>query len=99
MNKEIKVKWIEALRSGVYKQTKSALKNAEGYCCLGVLCEVMGVATEAQKMCKYSGVAILLSHETLVVAGLSEEDQKDLADLNDYEFSFSKIADHIEKNL
>lgn len=46
MNKELKAKWVEALRSGKYKQTKRRLQSVNGkaYCCLGVLehC-VMGV--------------------------------------------------------
>jgi hypothetical protein len=33
-------KWIEALRSGEYKQTDNALHKGDGYCCLGVACEV-----------------------------------------------------------
>lgn len=28
--------WAEALRSGAYKQTSGALKDGNGYCCLGV---------------------------------------------------------------
>ena len=43
MNPEIKKKWVEALRSGKFKQGKGALyKSTSGYCCLGVLCKVMG---------------------------------------------------------
>lgn len=40
MNPEIKQEWIEALRSGDYKQTQEALKDQNGYCCLGVLCDI-----------------------------------------------------------
>jgi hypothetical protein len=40
MNPEIKSRWIEALRSGEYEQTKSNLSDGLGYCCLGVLCEI-----------------------------------------------------------
>jgi len=32
--------WIEALRSGEYRQTRLALRDGEGFCCLGVACEV-----------------------------------------------------------
>ena len=42
---ELKQKWIEALRSGKYAQSQLALKNADGYCCLGVLCDIAGVGT------------------------------------------------------
>lgn len=37
---EIKQKWIKALRSGEYQQTKGRLKRDDGFCCLGVLCDV-----------------------------------------------------------
>lgn len=45
MDQEIKKQWLDALRSGKYAQGKSKLKNVSNgeYCCLGVLCEVMGV--------------------------------------------------------
>ena len=33
--------WIEALRSGKYNQTKRALNNSSGFCCLGVSCDVL----------------------------------------------------------
>lgn len=33
-------KWIAALRSGDYSQGRSRLRTQEGYCCLGVACEV-----------------------------------------------------------
>lgn len=33
-------KWVEALRSGKYKQTTEALHDENGYCCLGVACEL-----------------------------------------------------------
>jgi hypothetical protein len=32
--------WINALRSGKYKQTTYKLQTEEGYCCLGVACEL-----------------------------------------------------------
>ena len=33
-------KWIDALRSWKYKQTKKALFDKDAYCCLGVACEL-----------------------------------------------------------
>ena len=32
--------WTAALRSGEYEQAKGYLKSDDGYCCLGVACEV-----------------------------------------------------------
>ena len=40
MNPDIKKKWVEALTSGEFKQTKKHLRDTKGHCCLGVLCEV-----------------------------------------------------------
>lgn len=40
MNSEVKDRWIEALESGKFPQTHRTLADANGYCCLGVLCEV-----------------------------------------------------------
>lgn len=40
MNAEIKKKWIDALRSGEYKQGKSFLQKHNLFCCLGVLCDL-----------------------------------------------------------
>jgi hypothetical protein len=40
MNKEVKQKWIEALRSGMYKQGEGYLRQGDKFCCLGVLCDL-----------------------------------------------------------
>lgn len=40
MNKEIKQRWINALRSGKYSQTEGCLRDGKGYCCLGVLTDI-----------------------------------------------------------
>ena len=40
-NREAHDLWVAALRdTDTYPQTKGALHNENGYCCLGVLCEV-----------------------------------------------------------
>jgi hypothetical protein len=40
MKQEIKDRWIEKLESGEYDQATGFLTNGNGFCCLGVLCEV-----------------------------------------------------------
>ena len=40
MNKEVKKIWLDALKSGKYKQSKGRLRRGDGYCCLGVLCDL-----------------------------------------------------------
>lgn len=39
-NPEAKRLWVEALRSGRYPQATGALHSREGWCCLGVACDV-----------------------------------------------------------
>ncbi len=40
MNEDVKRKWLKALRSGDYPQTHGILHDEEGFCCLGVLCDL-----------------------------------------------------------
>lgn len=46
MDAALKAKWVEALRSGDYRQGEGQLHNNDNdtFCCLGVLCVVMGAA-------------------------------------------------------
>lgn len=44
MNPAIRDRWTAALRSGEYGQARHALYDGEGYCCLGVLCELARLA-------------------------------------------------------
>jgi hypothetical protein len=39
---EFKAKWLAALRGGSYKQTSGYLHTSEGFCCLGVACDLTG---------------------------------------------------------
>lgn len=40
MKAEVKKLWVDALRSGDYKQVEGALRKDDQFCCLGVLCDV-----------------------------------------------------------
>lgn len=40
MNPEVKQLWLDALRSGEYKQTTQVLHDENGFCCLGVLTDL-----------------------------------------------------------
>ncbi len=50
LDPELKKQWVDALRSGEYKQTKGTLHNLDdgGFCCIGVACVVWGIATPEQ---------------------------------------------------
>lgn len=40
MDATVKEKWIAALKSGDYKQTRNHLRVGDSFCCLGVLCDL-----------------------------------------------------------
>ena len=109
MEKRIAEKWVNALRSGKYKQGKNTLKQVRSdeevtYCCLGVLaeeCGVMDVLSGSQNLQEWKNRPIE------DVNGV-RKDKKDikigkqcyesLADANDDGTSFKEIADYIFEN-
>lgn len=115
MDTEIKAKWIAALRSGKYQQTQKTLRDATGYCCLGVLCDVLGLGWEPsaeEGFFECRGSSEVLPDEALSLSGISLSApavQKDgkyvgLAMLNDgggtfLAHTFAEIADLIEEQL
>jgi hypothetical protein len=42
MKDTVKALWLEALRSGKYKQGTGCLRYEDDFCCLGVLCDISG---------------------------------------------------------
>lgn len=108
MKPEIKAKWLEALRGGEYRQAKGALRKANRFCCLGVLCNLHALAHPkiAARECsptQYMGETGFLptavqkwadiGHRGFLPDGLS------LTTLNDNGETFKEIADVIEKQL
>ena len=102
MNKQLKSKWIKALRSGKYKQGFGRLKQRNDtnhrpeYCCLGVLRELMPV--EYQELSSRS--ALTLHKSQLRLADVSYKVQDTLVSMNDsWHNTFNEIADYIEQKL
>jgi len=100
---EFKKKWVEALRSGEYKQGKEQLYDSEGhYCCLGVAAKICG-----NDMNNLIGECGFVPFDAKGVPDLlkNNEDMEEgdvpefLAIENDTEASFIEIADWIDKNL
>ena len=92
MEAEIKSKWVEALRSGKYKQTTKVLRNFDGYCCLGVLREVM----DPHDTTSLEGAGEMLNEDQIARANLSHKRARELAEMNDGGCDFNEIADTIE---
>lgn len=96
MDQTLKAKWIEALRSGEYKQTQHKLKDNIGFCCLGVLCDLQGADFDAIEM--RFGTLSLSTNPSEYIGDLGEHSSK-LSMMNDDGKSFTEIADYIEANL
>lgn len=112
MNRELKAKWIGALRSGAYKQGFYYLKALIGdqeesyeYCCLGVLCDVAGKKFKRCKSESYEftqecdGDIYELTDSLLDEFMISEIEMNKLIKMNDSGVSFSNIANWIEKEM
>jgi hypothetical protein len=111
MLKSIAKKWVKALRSGKYEQGKKSLKSEQGYCCLGVLCSLspyknnytrMRPKNEFDNKLTTKLINCLLPEKIQSWAGMSSADgrlgQTTLTSMNDSVYSFTEIADIIEKN-
>lgn len=114
ITKKQKQEWIEALRSGKYKQGRSQLKRTEGsceqFCCLGVLGDINDVLVpcygvrESLPVGKVSDNAGVLSTRTKSFdyqpLFLPNEVQEKLYQLNDRDkWPFDKIATYIDENV
>ena len=97
MDAELKAKWVNALRSGDYRQAKGALKYAGGFCCLGVLCDLQGANFDNIK--QQFGTLSLCHSPSDFLGTVPDGIRTKVAEMNDYGASFLEIADYIETNL
>lgn len=106
---ELRKQWVDALRSGKYRQGQRRLRIDGGFCCLGVLCDLH---PEAGQWKEYGVEVTLASHEFVshgwrsaanappeLYAAMQLPFHADyLAMLNDQGYSFEQIANIIEAN-
>lgn len=100
MNRELKDKWLMALRGGAFEQMTGGLRGRQlgrqRHCCLNVLLCVSGKYYAPQLSTEGSDDDYELIDALLGGAQL----RRDLVELNDaHRKSFSQIADYIDVNL
>lgn len=111
MDPDQKEEWVAALRSGKYPQTNGDLHNEKGFCCLGVLCDIVE-PNSWEPIVDLDGYVNMAKFHPLATAGggmihgefyadltLEEGVAHHLAELNDTGFTFAQIADIIEAYL
>lgn len=101
MDADIKAKWINALRSKQYQQTKTFLHDSGAYCCLGVLCKIQGAEPDTANWPENAQTQLTLLDDNDVStmdysAGLTNEQKNYLARMNDKGDNFFDIADFID---
>jgi hypothetical protein len=112
MNPQIKQKWVDALRSGDYQQGRNYLRTDNGFCCLGVLCDLYGKENNVEwEHSSYKDAYMF--QNTMAVLPLSVVEWSGVEDgnplvngepftlsgLNDQGSTFNEIADVIEHQL
>lgn len=99
MRAEVKKAWVDALRSGKYKQGRGALRSGGNeYCCLGVLIDVLGIDWYPPSD-SVMGDSYSIEDSFTYEPKLHPLDSSTLIMMNDEdEMSFAEIADYIEEN-
>lgn len=111
MYAEYASRWVDALRSGEFKQITGALKDDKGHCCLAVLCELVeGLTWEDNERGNIDAVFhenrdnAVLPKSVMYETGLGSVSPattagKALVAMNDKEgWGFDQIANEIEKH-
>ena len=95
-------KWLDALRSGKYKQGFGGLSQNGAFCCLGVACDVYA-PHEWEHRDGYSAHpfgAGTMNYDGRETFGMDADEAGALIEMNDSEKkSFPEIADEIEEML
>lgn len=93
--KELKDKWIAALRSGEFEQNRGSLYWKGKYCCLGVLAKVSGLNEMT-----WESEGCIPSTYVLLDEAIGGHWVSQLAGMNDnLGASFSEIADYVDINV
>ena len=107
--KEIREKWLKALRSGKCKQTTESLELSGAYCCLGVLGRVLKIDKKVMNgVGDFSSGDINFKDACKVPKALLQVNKREKTRKNtnlcntligmndDYNKNFEEIADYIE---
>ncbi len=104
MDKDVKAKWLVALRSGKYAQGRGRLRNPDNsFCCLGVLCDIIDPegweAGGMETPTFWHGERHETPNVTCRLIGLISGHEVTVIEMNDSGADFAEIADYIEENL
>jgi|SRR6185437_2598790 len=108
LDPKFKARWVEALRSGAFDQTQGTLRDNNGFCCLGVACNIIDHNrwAEENKWGEFfyefptgEKASADWSKEFCDSVGLPYNTMDLLTQMNDNGSTFEAIADFIEDEL
>lgn len=102
--KDTTKRWIEALRSGKYKQGRDYLKIHDQYCCLGVMCDIhdsgewklWGYVSYYHGFARLPPQAVYELYTPNNTKDVNRRIMRALSFLNDKGMNFNEIANIIE---
>jgi len=107
MHPDIKTRWLDALRSGTYHQTRTRLRQGKRYCVFGVLCDLSlqepspwqwrYIHREGWHFGHFRNTPPYTVYNWW--AGIPEHDYQTLLILNDDRATFAQLADWIDEHL
>jgi hypothetical protein len=96
MKPEILKRWVAALRSGKFKQTRNRLKWNGAHCCLGVLCELHRRSTRGRwSHEQYLDCAIHMPQEVAEWAGLKDTNPILITPGSSHSATFRNDTEHL----
>lgn len=107
LNKYVKKKWVDALRSDKYTQTFQVMKaqknGSDCFCALGVLCDIMDPDkwNKDEYGMNYWGEdpSVLIQKEILNSIGLTRDDMRNVWALNDSSENYGPVVKFVRDYL
>lgn len=97
INKSIKTKWLNALRSNKYSKNNGPMKAGKSYNPLGILCEVTGNSKNRRMTNIFPRANKQGEIEEFM--GLSPKVQQKIVHLNTEQSDFNEVIRYISRNI
>lgn len=111
MKQSVATFFVEKLRNGGYTKTHGGLRNDDSFCALGILCDISNLGVWEKMPRTHFDVYQIFSYKTKTEsrlgrlpteivewANITERGEKIISEFNDCLWSFSEIADYVEKH-
>lgn len=100
MNRGSAIKYVAALRSGLYAKEDGCLRSNVGYCAVGVLCDFVSRDSWSDTGLSFFTMDghCAVAPEAILKKCKCKTDLSELSSMNDNGKTFEEIADYVEQN-